>query len=291
LPFIHLPKLRLSEAPSFGLSGRNARRRASFALSCAVMASASFSVFAQSPNPIDPTTSVSAKPLDSASGAQDSAAAESALRDDFTRRQKSLDQRTAQNDYAYGVKQHDCYSKFFVNHCLDNARNEMREKRQRIRQEQLALDDEQRAERAKERDQQTAIKQAQYQADAPNRAATEKSNQQAFEDKQRQNALAAAQRNAEGPQRAANQAAYDRKQADYQKKLDDARARGVQDAQEREDKAQRYEQKQQDAATHRAEVEARQKEAARKQQEKAQQAQQEQQQQEQLKQQQQQQGQ
>jgi hypothetical protein len=289
LPFNQLPTLRLSEALPLGQS---ARLRASVA--CAVsllVALPPVGALAQTPNPIDPTTSVTAKPLGSASAAQDANAADSALRADYERRQKALDKRTQQNDYAYGVKEHDCYGKFFVNHCLDNARNEMREKRQQIRQEQLALDDEQRAERATERDQQTAIKQAQYEADAPNRAATEKSNQQAFEDKQRQNALAAAQRNAEAPQRAANQAAYDQKQADYQKKLDDARARGVQDAQEREVKAQRYDQKQQDAATHRAEVEARQKEAARKQQEKAQQAQQEQQRQEQLKQQQQQQGQ
>ncbi|KMZ13112.1 Cell division protein FtsL [Candidatus Burkholderia humilis] len=257
MPLIHLPTLRLSEALPSGSFGRYA----GFALSVAIAALSPLGAFAQSPNPIDSTTSVAAKPLDTTTASQDT---DAALRADFERRQKALDKRTQQNDYAYGVK-HDCYSKFFVNHCLDGARNEMREKRQQIRQEQLALDDEQRAERAKERDQQTAIKQAQYEADALNRAAAEKSNQQAFEDKQRQNALAAAQRNAEAPQRAANQAAYDRKQADFQKKLDEARARGgVQDAQEREQKTQRYEQKQH-AATHRAEVEARQKEAARKQ--------------------------
>ncbi|SAL68196.1 lipoprotein [Caballeronia peredens] len=304
MPFIHLPNFRLFSAGSLrpahffvdvfaGAVKQAAGARAvpiavTVSLFCALAAFAPARAFAQSAKPIDAGTSVKARPLDGTAAAPDAPGADDALKAEYAQRQKVLDRRTAENDYRFGVKQHDCYSTFFVNHCLDNARNEMRTTRQQIRQDQLALDDEQRAERAKQRDQQAAIKQAQYEAEAPQRAANEKSSQQAYEDKQRQNALAAAQRNAEAPQRAANQAAYDRKQADYQKQLDEARARGVQDAQERELKAQRYEQKQQEAAQHRAEVEARQKEAARKQQEKAQQAQQEQQRQEQIRQQQQQ---
>jgi hypothetical protein len=234
--------------------------------------------FAQTPKPIDPTTSVVQAPLADDAGA--------ARENDFAARQKALNKRTEENDYRYGVAAHNCYSRFFVNHCLGNARDEMRVTRQQIRKEQLALDDEQRAAHAADRDREAAIKRAQYAAEAPQRDATEKSNEASYAQKQRQNELAAAQRNAEAPQRAANQAAYDRKQADYQKKLDEARARGVQDAQDRDLKAQRYEQKQQEAAQHQAEVEARQKEAAAKQQQRAQQ---EQQRQEQLKQQQQQQ--
>ncbi|WP_250525898.1 colicin transporter [Caballeronia sp. GAWG2-1] len=272
LPSIHLPKLRLSSLASIC---------AACAFLCTLVLAPN--AIAQTPKGIDPTTSVRATPLGDASSAMVSAepSAEDALKADNARRQKALDKRTAQNDYAYGVKEHDCYGKFFVNHCLDNARTAMREERKQIRQQQLALDDEQRAERTKQRDEQTALKQAQYDAEAPQRAASEKSSQQSYEEKQRQNALSAAQRQAEAPQRAANQAAYDRKQADYQRQLEEARARGVQDAQDREQKADRYEQKQRDAAQHRAEVEARQKEAARKQQEKAQQAQQAQQQQQQ----------
>ncbi|MFP3560757.1 hypothetical protein SB861_60765, partial [Paraburkholderia sp. SIMBA_049] len=67
---------------------------------------------------------------------------------DFDARQKVLNQRSAENDYRYAVAEHDCYSKFFVNHCLGNARDRMLEERASIRQEQLALDDEQRAVRA-----------------------------------------------------------------------------------------------------------------------------------------------
>jgi hypothetical protein len=236
---------------------------------------------AQTPKPIDATTSVTEKPLDDAAGTP--------AGNDFESRQKALDLRSEENNYRYGVAQHNCYSKFFVNHCLDNARNAMRVVRQQIRTEQLALDEEQRVQHASERDRQTAIKRAQYEADAPARATTEKSNEASFAEKQRQNELAAAQRNAEEPQRAANQAAYDRKQADYQKQLDEARARGAQDARDRDQKAQRFEEKQREAALHKAEVEARQKEAAAKEQQRALDAQKEQARQQQIKQQQQQQ--
>src|SRR5437868_9943964 len=46
---------------------------------------------------------------------------------DFDARQKVLNQRSAENDYRYAVAEHDCYSKFFVNHCLGNASDRMRE--------------------------------------------------------------------------------------------------------------------------------------------------------------------
>ena len=264
-----------------------------FALTCAGFGTA---VMAQTPKPINPGTSVTQTPLDEsdpqdsaaqaasglpanraagqvgASGAIDAGTAQTtADPNGFTSRQKALDVRSAENNYLYGVKQHNCYSDFFVNHCLDKARDAKREVAQQIRKEQLALDDEQRLQHAQQRDQQTAIKRAQYASEAPQRAANEKASAESFAEKQRQNELSAAQRNAEAPQRAANQADYDRKQADYQKKLADAAARGVQDAKDREDKAERFAAKQRDAAEHQAEVQSRQKEAAAKQQQRAQQ--------------------
>jgi len=266
-----------------------------FALTCAGVGTA---VMAQTPKPINPGTSVTQTPLDEtgaqdngnaaqaasgvpanradgvvgASGAIDAGAAQAtADTNPFTARQKALDVRSAENNYLYGVKQHDCYSTFFVNHCLDKARDAKREVGQQISKEQLALDDEQRLQHAQQRDQQTAIKRAQYASEAPQRAASEKASEESFAEKQRQNELSAAQRNAEAPQRAQNQADYDRKQADYQKKLADAAARGVQDAKDREDKAERFAAKQRDAAEHQTEVQSRQKEAAAKQQQRAQQ--------------------
>ncbi|HEV7835024.1 MAG TPA: colicin transporter [Caballeronia sp.] len=259
-------------------------------------AGAGTAVMAQTPKPINPGTSVTQTPLvesgtqdtaaqaasgvpasravgqAEASGATDaSAVPATADTNGFGARQKALDVRSAENNYVYGVKQHDCYSDFFVNHCLDKARDAKREVAAQIRKEQLALDDEQRLQHAQQRNQQTALKQAQYASEAPQRAASEKASQESFEEKQRQNALSEAQRTAEAPQRAQNQADYDRKQADYQKKLADAAARGVQDAKDREDKAERFAAKQRDAAEHQAEVQSRQKEAAAKQQQRAQQ--------------------
>jgi len=223
---------------------------------------------------------------------------------DFDARQKVLDRRTAENDYRYGVAQHNCYSSFFVNHCLARARDQMRSERADIRSKQLALDDEQRAERARQRDQQIALQRAQDAAEAPQRAANEARNQQAYEDKQRQHALDEAQRAAEAPQRAANeqayeqkqrqhaldeaqrgpnasqrasnQAAYDQKQADFQRQLEQAREEGAQKEQERQQRAARFQQKQEDAAKHKADVEERQRQAAQKAQQKQQQEQQQQ---------------
>jgi hypothetical protein len=243
---------------------------------------------AQTPKPIDPGMSVTASPLDSSegavsagSGSGNAGASASALADPngFQARQKDLNHRSEVNDYHYAVVQHDCYSKFFVNHCLDQARDAKRTVSNQIRQEQLALDDEQRLLHAQQRDAQTAAQRAQYAAEAPQRAANEKAAEASYAEKQRQNQLAAAQRTAEAPQRAANQAAYDQKQADYQKKLADAAARGKQDAIDRDQKADRYDAKQREAAEHATEVAARQKQAAEKQQQREQQAQQQQQQQ------------
>ncbi|WP_244438805.1 hypothetical protein [Paraburkholderia dilworthii] len=211
---------------------------------------------------------------------------------EFDARQKVLDQRSDENNYRYGVAEHNCYSTFFVNHCLNKARDQMRTVQAQIRKEQLALDGEERVQRARKRDEQAALKRAQDEASAPQRAAEDARNAQAYKEKQRQYQLNEAQRSAEAPQRAANaqayeekqrqhaidqaqrgispskamanQQAYDQKQADFQRKLDEARQQGAQKAQERVEKQQSFEKKQAEATQHKADVEARQKQAAEK---------------------------
>ncbi|MDR6419350.1 hypothetical protein J2801_001601 [Paraburkholderia phenoliruptrix] len=227
-----------------------------------------------------------------AKAASDATASTASLDSEFDARQKALDQRTEENNYRYGVAEHNCYSNFFVNHCLNKARDEMRTVQAQIRKEQLALDGEERAERARKRDEQAALKRAQDEASAPQRAAEDARNAQAYEEKQRQHELDQAQRNAEAPQRsanaeayeekqrqhaidqaqrgispseaAANQRAYDQKQGDFQRKLEEARRQGAQKAQERVEKQQSFAKKQAEAAQHKADVEARQKQAAEK---------------------------
>jgi hypothetical protein len=250
-------------------------------------------------------TGVTARPLDAASSSSAAAAGKTdSVQAGFDARQKVLDRRTAENNYHYGVAQHDCYSTFFVNHCLGKARDQMRVEQADIRTQQLQLDEEQRAEHARRRDEQAALQRAQDEADAPQRAANDARNAAAYEQKQQQHVLDQQQRAAEAPQRAANeqayqqklqqhaldqaqrqgeqaqaqrsanQAAYDQKQSDFQQKLDEARSQGQQKAVEREQKAERYQQKQEDAAKHKADVEERQKQAAEKAQQKQQQQQQ-----------------
>jgi len=187
-----------------------------------------------------------------------------AVEQNFDARQKALDARTAASDYDYAVTQHNCYSKFFVNHCLRQARDKFHTVRLQIREDQLALSEEQRAWRVRQRDEQIAIKRARDAALEPQRMVAAERNQQQFEEKQRQHALDAARRNAQAPQREANQQAYSRKQAEYQRKLDAAHNQAVQKQQERERNVQRYEQKQSAAAQHKADVEARQKQAEEK---------------------------
>ncbi|KAF1011809.1 MAG: hypothetical protein E5299_01326 [Burkholderia gladioli] len=116
----------------------------------------------------------------------------------FDVRQKVLNQRTAENNYRYGVAQYNCYSKFFVNNCLTKARDTMREERSSIKQQQLALNDEQRAVRAKRRDEELALKAAQGAASDAARAV-------AYANKQRENELKRAQRDAEASPRAVSQ--------------------------------------------------------------------------------------
>ena len=228
---------------------------------------------------------------DNASSA-DGASVAAALDKSFEERQTVLDQRSDENNYRFAVAQHNCYSTFFVNHCLNRARDSMRSVQADIRKEQLALDGEQRVQRARERDQRIALRRAQDEADAPQRAAQDTRNEQAYQDKQRQHELDQAQRNAEAPQRsanaqayeekqrqhaldqaqrgitpsqaAANQQAYDQKQGDFQRKLEEARQQGAQKAEERVQKQQSFENKQTTAAQHKADVEARQKQAAEK---------------------------
>ncbi|MFM0020136.1 MULTISPECIES: colicin transporter [Paraburkholderia] len=272
------------ESASVALWFAGAVRRFALAASLAFVASAALA-------PVLADAQENAAAASSAVSTSDAASGVSAA-NDFDARQKTLDTRTAENNYRYGVAQHNCYSKFFVNHCLNSAREDMRVVAADIRKEQLALDDEKRVEHARQRDEQAAIKRAQYEADAPARAAQDARNAQAYDDKQRQHELSQAQRNAEAPQRAANeqafqqkqqqhaidqaqrgispsqaaanQKAYDAKQADFQRKLDEAHQQAAQKAQERTEKQQRFQQKQSEAAQHKADVEERQKEAAAK---------------------------
>lgn len=183
---------------------------------------------------------------------------------EFDAQQQGLNARTAKNDYAYGVAKHDCYARFFVNHCLDVARDAMRDEREKIRQSQLTLSADRRAAREEKREADDAQRLAQQRANAPQRAANEREHRASYQAKQQQHAVDQARRGNDAPQRQANAAAYANKQSAYQQKLDAAQRNAATDAQKRAENVQRYQSKQDDATARQQSLDQRREDAARR---------------------------
>lgn len=204
-----------------------------------------------------------ASPAVSAAAGSTQSDAETAQQDAFNARQTVLNRRTEEYTYRYQVAEHECYSHFFVNHCLGVARQAMYAAKDDIRTDQLKLNAEERALHAQQRDERNALRDAQDQADAPKRANNEKVNQASFDDKQRQHQLDEASRIASQPKtEAAAQAQYNQKQADFQTKLDQAHANAQKDEQQRVENADRFNAKQVKASEHQESVKQRQAKAA-----------------------------
>ncbi|BBO59473.1 hypothetical protein [Mycoavidus sp. B2-EB] len=102
----------------------------------------------------------------------------------FDTRQAALDQRAAELDYRYAFEQHHCYSRFFVNYCLNKARAKMRADSAALRSDQLTLEREVRALRAQQYAEHLAQRQAQEAAALPQRKVQERFNQARYDDKQ-----------------------------------------------------------------------------------------------------------
>lgn len=167
--------------------------------------------------------------------------------DDFAGRRALLDRQRAWIDYRFEEAKYECASKFFVNYCIDNARDEQREALRALRSQRLVLEDQERKARAEERDARLAEKRAQTQAEAPQRAAERAKNVQDYQTKQAEYQQRVTERTGQAPQRAANAEQYNAKQAEQQQKLDDAKATAAQKAAEREENVRKYNLKQQEA--------------------------------------------
>ncbi len=131
---------------------------------------------------------------------------------DFEARQAALDRRAAEIDDRNAHAQHDCYARFFVNHCLDRVRVRTRAERAALRADQLALDQEQRTARAQQREQEKAQRRAQDALQASERAEEARRNRIRFEEKQRAHQRAQAQRAQSAQQGAESAARYQAKQ-------------------------------------------------------------------------------
>lgn len=184
-------------------------------------------------------------------------AALSATPPDFGAEHDRINSAKAWAEYRYAETERTCYDKFLVTRCINKAKDVRRTELHTIRERELALDEAERADRAARRDQDRAIREAQYNAERPQRDAAEQKNRTDFENKQEQQRLNEAQRQAGAPQRAANAQAYGQKQSDYNAKLKAAQEQGAANAAKRAESAKQFQEKQEDAARRQKDLEQR----------------------------------
>ncbi|AGW89801.1 MULTISPECIES: hypothetical protein [Cupriavidus] len=174
---------------------------------------------------------------------------------DFAAERKAIGDSRAWTNYRFAAAEHECYGKFFVNRCIDQAKEIQRGELQVLRTRELEVGEAERAHRAAERDREQALRRAEFEASQPKRAASEQSSREAFEKKQQEQQLRDAQRQGEAPQRAANAQAYQQKQSDARMK--EAQQKGAAQAQQRQENVKAYEAKQRDLEQRQKELEER----------------------------------
>ncbi|WP_427313186.1 hypothetical protein [Cupriavidus sp. H39] len=165
---------------------------------------------------------------------------------DFAAERKAIGDSRAWTNYRFAAAERECYSKFFVTHCINNAKEIQREETQVLRKRELEVGEAERAHRAAERDREQALRRAEFEASQPQRAASEQSSREAFEKKQQEQQLRDAQHQAEAPQRSANAQAYEKKQSDFDARMQEAQQKGAEQARQRQENVKAYDAKQRD---------------------------------------------
>lgn len=176
---------------------------------------------------------------------------------DFDAERKAISDSRAWTNYRFSKAEHDCYSTFFVNHCINKAKDAQREELEVLRKRDLEVSAAERAFKAKQRDERQALQRAQEEAERPQREADERASREAFEKKQQEQQLRDAERQGQAPQRAANAQAYEKKQSDFDARMKEAQQHGAEKAQQHAENAKAYEAKQRDAAQRQKELEER----------------------------------
>ncbi|CAG9172871.1 hypothetical protein LMG23992_02356 [Cupriavidus laharis] len=176
---------------------------------------------------------------------------------DFAAERKAIGDSRAWTNYRFATAEHACYDKFFVNHCIDKAKEIQRQELQVLRQRELEVGDAERAQRAADRDREQALRRAEYEASQPKRSANEQASREAFEKKQQDQQLRDAQRQADAPKRSANAQAYQQKQSDFDARMREAQSKGAEQARQREENVKAYEAKQREAAQRQKDLEER----------------------------------
>ncbi len=160
---------------------------------------------------------------------------------DFAAERKAVEDSRAWTNYRFAAAERECYGKFFVNHCINNAKEVQREELQVLRKRELEVGEAERAHRAAERDREQALRNAEFEASQPKRSASEQSSREAFQKKQQEQQLREAQRQGEAPQRAANAQAYEKKQSDFDARMQEAQQKGAEQAHQRQENVKAYE--------------------------------------------------
>ncbi|RDK11058.1 hypothetical protein [Cupriavidus lacunae] len=176
---------------------------------------------------------------------------------DFAAERQAISDSRAWTNYRFAAAERECYGKFFVNHCIDKAKEAQREELLVLRKRELEVGEAERAHRAAERDREQALRRAEFEASQPQRAASEQTSREAFEKKQQEQQLRDAQRQGEAPQRAANTQAYEKKQSDYDARMQEAQQKGAEQARQRQENVKAYEAKQRDLEQRQKELEER----------------------------------
>jgi len=166
---------------------------------------------------------------------------------DFAAERRAIDDSRAWTNYRHAAAEHACYDKFFVNHCLDKAKEIQRQELQVLRRRELEVGDAERAQRAADRDREQALRRAEFEAGQPQRSANEQASREAFDKKQQEQQLRDAQHQAEAPGRAANAQAYQKKQSDFDARMKEAQEKGAEQARQRQENVKAYEAKQREA--------------------------------------------
>ncbi|KWR75578.1 hypothetical protein [Cupriavidus sp. IDO] len=176
---------------------------------------------------------------------------------DFAAERKAIGDSRAWTNYRFATAERACYDKFFVNSCIDKAKEVQREELAVLRKRELEVGEAERAHRAAERDREQALRNAEYEAGQPQRSANEKASRAAFDKKQQDQQLRDAQRQADAPNRAANAQAYEKKQSDFDARMKEAQEKGAEQARQRQENAKAFEAKQREAAQRQKELDER----------------------------------
>lgn len=169
-------------------------------------------------------------------------------------RRTELDTLRAKAESTYQTQSTVCYQRFFVNACLDKAKEARRLILQDIHREQVSLNDQERLEHASQRQRDTAARLAEEERLAPIKAAERKQSLEEFNKRLKMAQEEEAKRAASAASRVEKKAEFERKQRERDEEQRRIASEARAQAELREANKRAYERKQEDAREHAEEV-------------------------------------